>query len=173
MVAGMILLKRYVHLDPEVIATFGYPAIFLANILTTLVPMFPMPSSPIIIIAGSMLNPALVALAAGAGMTTGLIGPFVLGATGKSKLEKTISGKRSLVQSSVVKVTGWFKHHGLLTAFLLAATPIPLFDYASVVAGATGMPFHKFFLGSLLGKILQTTVLAFSGFFAASWLANI
>jgi uncharacterized membrane protein YdjX (TVP38/TMEM64 family) len=74
------------------------------------------------------------------------------------------------VQHSVALATNWFKRYGILTAFLLAAIPIPLFDYAALVAGATDMPFYKFFLGVLLGKMLQTTLLAFSGFYAASWL---
>jgi membrane protein DedA with SNARE-associated domain len=54
---------------------------------------------------------------------------------------------------------------GLLTIFALAFIPGPVFDLAGIAAGTLRVPFRRFLLACLAGKLLRFIAVAWAGHF--------
>ncbi|KPJ57077.1 hypothetical protein AMJ49_02900, partial [Parcubacteria bacterium DG_74_2] len=71
------------------------------------------------------------------------------------------------------KVISVFKKKGTFYAIiLLAATPLPD-DILGISAGFLKYDLKKFFLASLIGKIILHLIIAYGGFFGINWIKSI
>lgn len=163
-----LLFQRFVHIDPAVVATLGYPAVFLANVIGSITLFLPMPGLAVVFAGGSVLHPVVVAMVATAGMALGMMGCYLLGLSGSPLVQKMTSRQGGMACAVVGKVQGWFRRYGVWAAFLLAAVPNPFFDFAGLWAGAIRMPLWKFAVGTFLGKLAQTMAVAVAGMYLAS-----
>jgi len=145
-------------------AHFGYPAVFFICLVTNLAVLIPLPGFGITVIAGSLFNPWIVGLVAGAGQTIGDLNSYLAGSTSKVMLDDLPHRER---------VFGWMRRRGALTVFVLASLPNPFLSAAIVVAGATGMRLPVFIAVTLAGKVIKSTVAAFVGYYGIAVLRGL
>lgn len=131
-------LKQY-----ELLAYLVVFGVALAANMTIVAPVYVF--TPIMVAAAGIYNPALIALAAALGGTTGELSGYLAGSLGKKIVF-------SDYPEAYEKVTGWVDKYGVLAIFVLAFQPVFPFDVAGIVAGATKMPAHRFFIACFLGK---------------------
>jgi membrane protein DedA with SNARE-associated domain len=65
------------------------------------------------------------------------------------------------------------QRHGMLTIFLLAAIPNPIFDVGGIVAGIIHMPVWRFIASAWAGKAVRLGMLAFICLSGAPWLRQL
>jgi len=133
--------------------SFGYIGAFVIALISNATVIFPAPGWAIIIAMGRVLDPVLLAIAAGLGSGLGELSAFALGYGGAAAAQS-----EKLVQLREQKK--WLKKYDVLAIFVLAAIPNPLFDLAGIAAGAMKMPVWRFLIPCILGKIIKTLVLA-------------
>ena len=158
------LIAAFLAWSGGVIGTFGYAGIFLVSMLSTATILFPAPGFLFIVAAGtvSSLNPWIIALVSGAGMTIGELTGYALGRGGTRALDKgkmLDKGKQKWLKRG----EGWFrKGRGFLFIFIFAATPLPD-DVTGILGGMFNYDIKKFMLATFLGKVLMNLVLVFAG----------
>jgi membrane protein YqaA with SNARE-associated domain len=147
-------------IDYEALGSYGYLGVFLATLLPSATVVFPSPTIVAAVIAGSFLNPVLAGLTAGLGATIGELSGYLMGYGGSALAEQSPHYER--VRRAVDRF-------GLLTIFVLAFIPNPLFDLAGIAAGTTRMPVWRFQLACFLGKSLRFILLSYAGWW---WLTR-
>lgn len=136
------------------LAPYGYPGIFVISFLTNATLILPVPGVLITSAMGAVFNPFWVAVAAGAGAACGEVSGYLAGYSGQGVVERTRYGD---------KVEGWMRKYGSVTVLLLSFVPNPVFDIAGITAGMLKMPFIKFLLWCMAGKILKMMIFSFGG----------
>jgi uncharacterized membrane protein YdjX (TVP38/TMEM64 family) len=131
-------LRQYAWLAYLVV--FG---VALAANMTIVAPVYVF--TPIMVAAAQIYNPALIALAAAFGGSIGEMSGYFAGAVGKKIIF-------SDYPEAYEKVSGWVDKYGVFAITILAFQPVFPFDIAGMVAGATKMPAHRFFIACFLGK---------------------
>lgn len=134
-----------------------------------------------VIYCGFALDPLIVALVAGPAMALGEGVSWLLGAMGLRIAEKhsddgtpdgaTVpsGGVRRFITGLASHVDEWMEKRGFITLLVLAAVPNPIVAFANITAGATGMPFWRFYTAVTIGKTIRSLVLAGIGV----WLRSI
>lgn len=155
----LTLLLVALPLDVERWGSYGYAGAFVLTLLssaTVLVPSVAL-GAALKFGAATTLNPLLVGLlsgiAAGLGESTGYL-------AGRSGAQLAHVQDRPSYQ----RIASWVARRGTLTVFVLAAIPLPLIDLAGLAAGALGMPFLRFALACLAGKITRFVPVALLGY---------
>ncbi len=136
------------------LGAYGYPGLFLLNILASATLILPAPGLALAFGAGVNLNPWLVGLAVGAGSTLGELTGYLAGFSGRGAVEN-----RNLYN----RLRPWMERHGLWVLFVLGLIPNPLFDVAGIIAGAMKIPVWKFLAATGAGKVLKATLVAYAG----------
>jgi membrane protein YqaA with SNARE-associated domain len=136
-------------------AQFGYLGVFIISFIGSVSVIFPVPYTVVIFLLGSSLDPFLVAISGGLGAALGEFSGYVLGYYGR----KIVSEKQQRKMDFMVK---FFGRCGPASIFLFALTPLPD-DLLFIPLGVMRYPFWKAFIPALLGKVLMTFVLAYSG----------
>ena len=145
----------YIHRDQvSKLQALGYPGIFLVSLLSNATLILPVPGVLFTSAMGAIFNPFAVALVAGSGATIGEISGYLVGFSGQPVVENKVWYDR---------ISGWMVKYGILTIFLLALIPNPLFDIAGMVAGALKMPIWRFLFWAWLGKCLKMLAFALGG----------
>lgn len=145
------------------LAAYGYPGIFLISILANATIIIPAPGIAIVFAMGSVFNPAIVGLVAGAGAALGELSGYAAGVSGQGVVENTRLYNR---------IFPLMQKYGASTTFVLAAIPNPFFDLAGMAAGALKMPLRTFLLWCVLGKAAKMLVFAYTGAYSIDWLVN-
>lgn len=163
------LVHGFISWSESVAAAWGYPGIFLVNFVGSATIIFPTPAFFVVFMFGAILNPWLVGLVAAFGSALGELTGYVLGLGGKRVIEK--KHKRWLDMANE-----WMEKHRKHGTFLLivafAATPLPD-DVLGVFCGAVKYDIKRFFIASLIGKIVMSLGLAFGGYFGINWVLNV
>ncbi|MBN2203367.1 MAG: VTT domain-containing protein [Candidatus Aenigmarchaeota archaeon] len=147
----LMLLEAYGYLGVLLVSMIGSSTIFL-----------PLPSIAVIFAASSLLNPVLVGIFSGLGSTIGEGTAYALGFGGEKIIEKRW-------KKDIAKLEQLFaRHGGFFMIMFLAMTPLP-FDIIGIFSGTVKYPFKKFFLATLIGKIVLHTVVALAGFYSIGW----
>jgi membrane protein DedA with SNARE-associated domain len=150
----------------SLIENYGYYGTFLVSLAGSSTVLVPLPFFVVIITAGYKLNPFFVGLSAGLGAAIGELTGYGLGFSGRNIIEK----RR---KKGMEKVEGLFqKYGGFLVIFLFAATPLPD-DIVGILAGSLKYPLKKFFIASLIGKIIFNMTLAYAGSYGINWIIDI
>lgn len=140
----------------DILATYGYPGIFLLAVLANATVVLPAPGLVFVFGAGMLpaLSPLGIGLAAGLGATVGELSGYLAGFSGQAVIEN---------QAMYDRLEGWMKRYGPATIVVLAFLPLPIFDMAGLAAGALRMPLPHFMGWCLLGKIPKMLLIAFLG----------
>jgi len=134
---------------------YGYFGVFLISLIGSLSIIIPVPYTLLIYVMGGVLNPILVAIASGFGSAIGEFSGYALGYYGRA----VISEERQRKMGFMVKV---FDRYGFFAIFFFALTPLPD-DLLFIPLGIMRYSFVKAFIPSLLGKLLMSFILAYSG----------
>ncbi|MDV7390031.1 VTT domain-containing protein, partial [Arthrospira platensis SPKY1] len=68
------------------------------------------------------------------------------------------------------KIQPFVNKYGAWAIIALATIPNPVFDVASVAAGALKLPFWKFLLAAWIGQMIKMTAIAYAGSFSLGWI---
>jgi uncharacterized membrane protein YdjX (TVP38/TMEM64 family) len=136
------------------LGAYGYPGLFLLNLLASATLILPAPGLALALAAGATLNPFFVGLAVGSGSTLGELTGYIAGASGRGMVES---------DPNYPRVRGWMAQHGLWVIFVLSLVPNPIFDVAGIVSGAMHIPVWKFLAATWCGKIIKSTLVALAG----------
>jgi len=147
--------------------TYGYFGIFLISIIESSTIIFPLGFAVVIFTSPTLLglNPLLVGLSAGAGAAIGEFTGYAIGFGGRKVIEK--KWKKDIKKAEKL----FQKYGGFWVILLFAATPLPD-DIVGILGGSLKYPLKKFFLASLIGKIILNLALAYAGFYSISWILN-
>ena len=133
---------------------YGYPGIFVLNLLSSATIVIPAPGLAVVSVMGSVLNPFLVGLCAGAGDALGELTGYLAGYGGRAVAEDSERYER---------VVRWTQKYGLWVIFVLSVIPNPLFDLAGIAAGALKIPVYRFLIVCWIGKTIKTILFAWGG----------
>jgi len=157
----------------EPLEDFRYPGVFLVNLISTATLFFPVPgittAANVLIVteASDSQFPWLVGLAGGAGMAIGELTAYyagVLGAHLSRSWELPVPARVEQWLERAFGMAQRLMHRwGMLTLFVLAAIPDPVFEIAAVTAGSAGMPLRRYMLAVLAGCLVRGLTLAYLG----------
>jgi membrane protein DedA with SNARE-associated domain len=153
-------------------SALGYPGVFLANLLSTATVFLPVPgltalAQALIVREADILNPFLVGFLGGLGMGLGETTAWLTGVAGAEIARENELKAPRLIQPALNRLIRWvnwlMQNYGVATLFVLSVIPDPIFEFAGVTAGATGMGFRKFMAVVLCGNMLRGLLLAYFG----------
>ncbi len=144
--------------------TFGYLGAFVVMLVGNATIILPAPGLTIVFALGSVLNPVLVGLAAGAGAALGELTGYLAGFSGRAAIENYAIYRR---------FERWMQRHGLFALLVLATIPNPFFDIAGVIAGALRFAWWRFLLVAWCGKTAQGILVALAGNASAYWVLEL
>jgi membrane protein YqaA with SNARE-associated domain len=133
---------------------YGYLGVFLLTLLASATIVLPSPAIGVALLAGKTLDPWLVGLLSGVGASLGEITGYLAGLGGSTFATQTRFYQR---------IARYVERWGTLTIFVLALIPGPFFDLAGIAAGTMRMPFWRFMLACMLGKVIRFIGVAWSG----------
>ena len=148
--------------------SLGYPGILFVNLLGSATIVLPAPGLAIVFTmaalrtsAGELVfNPFWVGVAAGIGASIGELSGYGAGFSGQAIIENTQWYKR---------IRNFTERYGIFTIVFLAILPLPLFDFAGIAAGSLRMSLPKFFIATLVGKLIKMWLVAYAGATGANW----
>ncbi len=145
-------------------ATLGLPGIFLVAMVGSATVILPVPHLAFTFAMGSVFNPWLVGLLAGAGDTVGELSGYVAGFAFEN-----VADNLKLYRH----FEHWMQVNGDLTLFLLSLIPNPLFDMASIAGGLAGFPVRRFLWVTWAGKTLKSMGIAWAGYYGVQWVVDV
>lgn len=140
----------------EALEEYGYVAVFLVGLVSNATLILPVPGLAVSSLLGSVLNPWIVGLVAGVGQALGELTGYMAGYSGQTLVDEH-PRYRQLVT--------WMQQYGVLTIFLLALLPNPLFDVAGMVAGVLRLGVWRFLLSCAAGKVIKNVAFAMAGYY--------
>lgn len=171
-VFSLIFGPQLTDADEARYEALGYIGIFIASFAGTSFIILPIPgmsavAQGLIMQQGAVLNPLLVGLVGGTGMAIGEAGTYIAGAVGAEASRQSGLRVPDRLRPLFDRVSTWMTwlmtHYGMLTLFTLSAIPNPIVDVAGAIAGATRMPFWRFFVAQWAGKLVRSLLLAYLG----------
>lgn len=142
----------------------GYPGVFLVSLLANATVVLPAPGLAFTFAMGSVLNPLLVGLVAGAGEALGEMTGYLAGRAGRTAIGQDSRYER--LERITRRYGGW-------AILALSAIPAAVFDLVGLAAGAMRMPVLRFLLFTLVGKTIKTIAVAYAGAYSVTWLLDL
>lgn len=136
-------------------AVYGYPGIFLVNLIGNATLILPAPAYAAVFAVGSVMDPVLVGIVGGMGAALGEMTGYLAGVGGRPVVENRMLYDR---------LERWMHKRGMMVViFLLALVPNPIFDVGGLLAGALRMPVFRFLLACWAGKTVRLIAIALLG----------
>ncbi len=158
--ASVFIFRNQVHQWDS----FGYLGIFLLSVVGNATVVLPAPAFLSVLAGGSLFNPVVVGVVAAAGATLGELTGYLAGMSGQGVVGHSRAFK---------KVERWMHRCGVVTLFVLAAIPNPLFDVAGITAGVMGLSVRRFLLVTWAGKVVKFLAIAYVGAGSADLLTRL
>lgn len=163
-IAGAVILvialvSLWLALNPEwVIAwgRWGYVGAFLISMFASATIVLPAPGIAVVIAMSSALDPVMLGIVAGLGSAIGELSGYAAGAGGRALVPEH-------QRSQVAKLHSLTHRYGALVLGALAAIPLPLFDFAGIVAGMLRINIAAFIVAVGIGKSIKYIVLILVG----------
>lgn len=149
----------FIRLNPEELKAYGYGGVFIITLLGAATLFIPGPTMVATFVVGAMLNPMLVALAAGFGSALGESTGYLAG-----HASRALISPQERKDTWYQRIFRWMSTHPFLTIFLLDAIPNFVGDIAGLIAGRNRYSYLKFLLASFLGKTIRFGLSAYLGF---------
>jgi uncharacterized membrane protein YdjX (TVP38/TMEM64 family) len=135
---------------------YGYLAVFLVGLISNATVILPLPGLAVSTLLGAVFNPWLVGIVGGVGQALGELSGYLVGYSGHTLVDENPTYQR---------LVGWMRRHGMLTVFVLALIPNPIFDLGGIAAGALRFPVWKFLLSVTAGKVIRNIGFALAGYY--------
>lgn len=145
--------------------TVGYFGIFVANVIGSATFVLPVPGIATVVFGATVWNPFLVGLVGGTGATLGELAGYLAGVGSYGAIQRIV-GKNRWYE----RLKGWIERRGMITIFLLAATPNPFFDAAGFAAGSLRYSLARFTAACWLGKMVKYMAVSYAAFWGADLL---
>ena len=155
-VVGASAAAVYFREHIQELAGYGYAAVFLVGLVSNATIILPIPGLAVSSLMGGVFNPWLGGLVGGIGQALGELSGYMVGYSGQTLVNRGPTYDRIAV---------WMRQHGLLTIFLLALVPNPLFDVGGIAAGALRFPVWKFLASCAAGKVVKNIGFALVGYY--------
>lgn len=170
-VPSVILILNPDITDP--LDEFSYAGVFLMNLVSTSTLFVPVPgitATANVLIATEASDarfPWLMGVLGGTGMAIGEFTAYFAGVFGSHAAETHGFSVPARFKPLADRVSSFIatamRRWGMLTLFVLAAIPDPVFELAAVTAGSVRMPIRRFFAAVLAGSIVRGVTLAYLG----------
>lgn len=134
---------------------WGYLSSFLISLIGSATVILPAPGLALILALGAHLNPVLLGIVAGVGSGLGELSGYLAGKAGRN-----LVSKEGRFNAFLHHMTTRFTTPAL---FILAILPLPIFDFAGILAGALRMPVLRFLGVVICGKIIKHALAAYLG----------
>lgn len=134
---------------------FGYLGVFATSILGSAIPFVPLPYLIVVVLLSGSQNPLLLGLVAGAGGALGKLTSYFLGRFGYLAAGRETKGNLDALQDVLAR-------YGALGVFVFAVTPLPD-DVYVIPMGIARLPFWRFFVADLAGKVVLSVAVAYLG----------
>jgi uncharacterized membrane protein YdjX (TVP38/TMEM64 family) len=161
----------YFQVQVSRLRDYGYLGVFIINLIGAASMFLPTPAAASVVGGGAILNSYLgipafvfVGLVAGLAEALGEFTGYAAGYGGRIMIQERPEYKR---------IQGWMERNGVITMFLMAVIPNPLFDVAGAAAGVVRMPLLRFFLAVLAGKVIKDMYMAAVGDFGIDLLGRL
>lgn len=134
---------------------WGYLSSFLISLIGSATVILPAPGLALILALGAHLNPVLLGVVAGFGSGLGELSGYLAGKAGRN-----LVSNEGRFNTFLHNMTTRFTSPAL---FILAILPLPIFDFAGILAGALRMPVLQFLAVVISGKIIKHALAAYLG----------
>ena len=164
-IIAAVIITALVLLSGNYIREFshlGYLGAFIISLLSSATVIIPAPGWAIIIAMGRMLDPITLGVVAGIGAGIGEMTGYLVGYGGREIIE----GKNA---KKFEQQKEWLKKSEIGAIFILALIPNPVFDLAGITAGALEIPWWKFLLACIAGKIIKFVAFAYLGLWSTGY----
>lgn len=162
-VTVMWLTSRF-HDEIQSLGNAGLIGLFVLSILGNATLIIPAPVFVFACAAGTVFSFVAVGIVAGLGAAIGEMTGYMAGYGGTAVLPRGRLYQR---------LQAFMQRHGMLTIFLLAAIPNPIFDVGGILAGVIRMPVWRFVVSAWAGKALRLGMLAFICLSGTPWLRQL
>ena len=134
---------------------WGYLSSFLISLIGSATVILPAPGLALVLALGAHLNPVLLGVVAGFGSGLGELSGYLAGKAGRNLVSR--QGRfNSILHHMTTRYTS-------PVLFFLAILPLPVFDFAGILAGALRMPILRFLTIVISGKIIKHVGAAYLG----------
>jgi uncharacterized membrane protein YdjX (TVP38/TMEM64 family) len=160
------LALQFIAWSQDVVGAWGYLGIFVINIIANASIFFPVPAFAVVFLFGAILSPWLVGIVAGVGAAIGEMTGYLVGIGGREVLKRR-------EDRWFRKAKEWSEKRGIFPVIILfAATPLP-YDIIGILCGVIKYDLRKFFLATLIGKLIISVLIAWAGFYSALWVLQV
>jgi len=135
---------------------YGYAAVFLVGLVSNATLILPVPGLAVSSVMGGVFNPWIVGLVGGVGQALGELTGYMAGYSGQTLVDENPIYDR---------LTRWMQRYGVVTIFVLALIPNPVFDLGGMAAGTLRFPLWKFMASSIAGKVIKNIGFALAGYY--------
>ena len=135
---------------------YGYTAVFLVGLVSNATIVLPVPGLAVSSVMGGVLNPWIVGIVGGIGQSLGELTGYLAGYSGQTWIDENPTYNR---------LTRWMRRNGMLTVFVMAVIPNPVFDVGGMAAGALRFPVSRFLVACAAGKVIKNIVFALAGYY--------
>ena len=146
------------------LTSYGYPGIFLVNMLASGTILMPAPGVIVTFAFGGVFQPSWIGVVAGAGAAVGELTGYAIGFSGQAVV-LNVAYYKSLL--------GWMKRHTgatMLVLLVMATIPNPFFDLVGMAAGVLRVRLNQFLAATLLGNITKMLLFAYAGAYSVEWI---
>lgn len=135
---------------------YGYAAVFVVGLVSNATLVLPVPGLAVSSVMGGVFNPWIVGLVGGLGQALGELTGYMAGYSGQTLVDENPTYDR---------LTRWMQRYGVLTIFVLALIPNPVFDLGGMAAGTLRFPVWKFLVSCTAGKVIKNILFALAGYY--------
>jgi membrane protein YqaA with SNARE-associated domain len=162
-IAIIWMTNRY-SAEIERLRELGYLGLFIISVIGNATLIIPAPVFVVACAMGQVLDPVPVGIVAGLGAAIGELTGYMAGYGGEAVIPEG-----DLYQ----RLRAFMQRRGMLTIFLLAAIPNPIFDVGGLIAGVMKMPVWKFLIAAWIGKSIRLGMTAWACMAGIPWLQGI
>lgn len=155
--AAITIGSFWAALNPGWVQTaghWGYLGVGFVSFLSSATVILPAPGLAVVFSMGAVFDPVLLGIVAGIGSGLGELSGYIAGASG-----------RMLVSNERVNpyLHRFATKYTVVALFVLAVLPLPIFDFAGILAGAMRMRVPVFLGAVISGKIIKHVLIALMG----------
>lgn len=143
----------------------AYPILFVLQTIIAATLFLPAPGMVFVAVAGVVLDPFWVGVAAGLGSATGELSGYLLGYYGRRAVPTDTSRLWRLAEHG-------FRKWGFVALIGLAFIPNPVFDAMGILAGGLRYPIGRFWLATAAGKVPRSILVAYSAAYGGPMLTT-
>jgi membrane protein YqaA with SNARE-associated domain len=153
----VIVVVIYFSKEISSFGAYGYLGAFFISILSSATIFFPAPGWAAIIALSSTLDPVILGIFAGVGSAIGELTGYIAG-----------DGIRDIMNSKIKEtknIEKLVRKYDVFAIMFLAFVPNPFFDVAGIISGGLKIPWWRYLIAAMIGRVCRYVLLALIGGF--------